>query len=488
MRTLLVYPVPPRTHWPVGGFRSRWVPTGLMSLAGVLQRAGHQVAIHVREEHLMKLDFDWAAADATLRRTIQEFRPDLLAMTVVSPALADAQTVAAWAKEICGPQVITAVGGPHPSALPAQTLQECPAIDAAAIGEGEETILQIAQSGLRRGIPGLAIREDGQVVLPSSPATAVQDLDSLPDLPYDLLDMKFYTQASRFLVRWLDVKATNIRTSRGCTNACRFCGGHLVSGVGVRYHSLDRVIRQVEQAVHRFGVEAIHFEDDTLGGDRNRLLELCELLRRRDLAGRIRWDGCLRADQVDLELLMAMRSAGCVQVEYGFETGSDASLRRLGKGVSLEQNRRAIELTHEAGLRVFADIMVGLPGQTADDFRATVDFLRGTRPEVISAVRLHPLPGTAIFNELPADVRQSLKWEEMTYFDRPEASFNLTAMPDETFDKLWREFSRYFLRPMTIRALLRDSRADDVAGRRRLRRKWISFCVRHPLRAAGLVR
>lgn len=459
-----------------------------MSLAAVLRRAGHAVKIHVREEHLMKLDFDWPAADALLRRTIEDYRPDMVGLSAVTPGLPEAQTIAAWAKEICGRQTITIVGGPHPSALPEQTLEECPDIDAAAVGEGESAIVTVAESGLREGIAGLAMRLDGRIVPPLPPRPVVADLDSLPETPYDLLDMDFYTQRSRFLIRWLDVRATNIRTSRGCTHACGFCGGHLVAGVGVRTHSLDRVMAQVRLACEKFGVEAVHFEDDTLGAQPERLMELCERLRQGGLAERLKWDCCLRVDQADARLLAAMKSAGCVQVEYGFESGSDASLGALGKATSAELNRRAVELTRQARLRVFADIMVALPGQTQADFQATERFLRWGRPEVVSAVRLAPLPGTAVYNRLPEALRRALRWEDLAYFDLPEVKLNLTAMSDERLARLWRRFSRYYVRPVTLKGLLRDCCEGDVEGRRRLGRRWRSFCLRHPLRAISLSR
>lgn len=431
----------------------------------------------------MKLRFDWPAAGALLRQTIADFRPDLVGLSTVTAAMAETRGIAALAKELCGPQTIIVAGGPHPSALPARTLEDCPTLDAAAVGEGERTLVELADHGLRAGIPGLAIRMDGRILPSAAPAEPIHDLDSLPEPPYDLLDMAFYTRHSRYLIRWLDIAATNVRTSRGCTNRCRFCGGHLVGGVGVRTHSLERVVDQVERLVGQWALEGIHFEDDTIGADRDRLLRLCEMLRRRGLDKRVKWDCCLRVDQADAELLRAMRAAGCIQVEYGFEAGSDESLRGLGKGATVEQNRQAVERTREAGLRVFADIMVGLPGQTREDFRKTVQFLRWVRPEVISAVRLYPLPGTAVFDQLPESVRASLRWEDFAYFDLPEVPFNLTAMTDAEFAAAWREFSRYTLRPMYWRQMLRDSRPDDIDGRKLLRRKLVSFAMRHPLRA-----
>lgn len=482
MRVLLVYPAPPREYWPMGAFRSKWVPSGLASLAGVLLRSRHNVRVLIREEQLARLGFDWDAAEAQMRQIIQEHQPEMVAFSVVSPAVAETARLAGLVKEMLGRHVITVAGGPHPTALPEQTLIDCPALDAVAIGEGEETIAELAEHGLGPHVAGLVIRrEEGFVAAP--PRSPVQDLDSLPAVPYHLFDMDYYTRRSRWLIRWLNLRATNIRTSRGCTNRCRFCAGYVVSGVGVRRRSIESVLEQVEFVVDRLGVEAVHFEDDTMGADPDRLMSLCDGLGRRSLNKRIVWDCCLRVDQAERALLREMKKAGCIQVEYGFESGSDQSLARLGKGAGSELNRRAAAITHEEGLRVFADIMVGLPGETRRDFRATVDFLRHARPEVISASKLCPLPGTAIFNSLSPEFRSRINWGGYSYLDQPAFDINLSAMSDRQFARLYRHFQRYFVRPATLWSLLQDTPAEDKQTRQAMRRDLRRFIMRHPLRA-----
>jgi len=178
-----------------------------------------------------------------------------------------------------------------------------------------------------------------------------------------------------------------------------------------------------------------------------------------------------------------MRSAGCIQVEYGLESGSDESLRRLGKRSTAEMNRRAVSLAREAHLRVFADIMVGLPGETEADFRATLKFLRWARPEVLSAARLCPLPGTPVYESLAPEVRRSLDWSGYAYIDEPGFRLNLTAMGDERFEGLYRRFQRHFTRPAVMWQFLCDTPPGDAEERRGLRRKLRRFIVRHPLRA-----
>ena len=482
MRILLVYPSPPRSDWPRGVFRSQWVPTGIACIATVLRRGGHEVKVFVAEERLVRHSFNWEAVRAELRALMEEFRPKMVGLSLVTPGVPETVSTAADAKSICGPETLVVAGGPHATALPEDLLEECPHIDVAVLGEGEITLQELTERGVGPSVRGIVYRSDGGVVrTPERPV--VQDIDTLGPPAYDLFGMDYYTSPGRFLIRWLKLAATNLRTSRGCTNRCRFCAGHLVSGLGVRFHSIPYVIDQMQYARRQFGVEAIHFEDDTLGADRSRLLELCEQIRRADLHRQLRWDGCLRVDQVDAELLGQMKSAGCIQVEYGFESGSSDSLRRLGKNSTAEMNRRAVLLTREAGLRIFADIMVGLPGETAQDLAQTVKFLRWARCEIVSAGMLMPLPGTPIYEDLPLEVRRGLTWGSYSYSEPAQREFNLTAMPEGQFRTAMRRFLKYTARPQLQWSYLRDTPRGDRAVRRSLRRRLAKFVLQHPLRA-----
>jgi len=482
MRILLVYLTPPSSHWPRGRSRSRWVPTGVAYLGAVLRRAGHSVLVHIREEQLIKNGFDWDDANARLRSLIDDFKPKILGMSVLTPSVPEATHIAKMARQICGRDLMIVAGGPHPTAVPELMFRDCPELDAVVIGEGEHTIVEVAEKGIDPDVAGLVFHRDGSF-LRTAKRNPPADLDSLGPPAYELFDMNFYTFPTRWMIRWLPFSVTNVRTSRGCVNRCRFCAGHLVSGLGVRYHSIDFVIDQIKHVVKRYGVEGIHFEDDSLGADRTRLLELCDALRINGLDRRIKWDCCLRVDQTDAELLKAMKSAGCIQVEYGFESGSDATLKQLGKNATPQLNRRAVALTRQAGLRIFADIMVGLPGETERDFKATMEFLRWARPEIISAMILAPLPGTAIYNALDEQTRDALRWEDFSYSDPPGFDLNLTAMSSRKFSKMYRHFRKYFIHPQVTWAFLRDTPRNQHKLKFEFIRKLVKFCLQHPIHA-----
>jgi len=483
MKVLLISPVPPKSDWPRGPFRSYWVPTGLAFLGRALQRDGHDVRVLVREEGLIRGGMDWAGEDARLVRLLEEYRPEMVGLSLCTPQVPEAGRIARLVRRHVGDHVLVVLGGPHTTALPERTLQECPSADVAVLGEAEETLVELARRGPSAEVPGLVFR-DGDGFVRTAARAPVKDLDRLGPPAYDLFDMDFYTRPNRWLIRWLKLPVTNLRTSRGCTNRCTFCAGHLVAGLGLRFHSLDYVIDQMRHVADRYGVRAVLFEDDTLGADRERLLALAGSIRAVGLDRRLEWSCCLRVDQVDRELLDALKAAGCIQIEYGFESGSDSALKSIGKNTSVELNRRAVRLTREAGLRIFADVMVGLPGETERDVRETIAFLRWARPEVISPGRLAPLPGTAVYRNLTDAQRASLTWGGFTYINRPGFKVNLTAMDDETFERLYRRFMKYVFLPQMAWAMLRDTPPGEAGERRSLRRKLARFVLRHPLRAA----
>lgn len=493
MKILFVYPVPPKAYWPKGLFRSQWVPSGIAYIGRALIDAGHEVRIHMREERLVKCSMDWNHADAELRNELAEFKPDIVGLSILTPSMPEAGWIAEQAKATCGPDTIVVAGGVHPSALPEETLRDYIAIDVVAVGEGEKTLVELAEKGVSPDIAGLVYRDkDKSAISPAdkfihtAKRDTVKDLDSLGFPAYELFDMAYYSEPAPWAIRWLPLSIANIRTSRGCPGACRFCAGHKIGGIGVRYHSIEHVIEQIDMVVRNFGVEAIHFEDDTMGSDIARLQALCRELRKRGF-DKLKWDCCLRVDQVDAELLKEMKSSGCIQIEYGFESGSDATLKRLSKNTSVELNRRAVNLMRKAGIRIFADVMFGLPGETEEQFKATIKFLRWARPEIISATCLCPLPGSSIYNELPEETKQNIEWGQYAYLEEVGMNVNLTAMSAERLRKLYQRFRRYIHQPYILYSFLRDTPAEYRYNiRRSFAKKYRRFLLHHPIAAVRL--
>ena len=485
MNILLVQPTPPSDAWPRGLFRSHSVPLGLAHLAGELQRAGHVVQVELREATLEKNGGDLAAADTAFLETLRTFRPGLIGFSATSPLIPEANRLATVARETLGEDVLLLLGGPHATALGEQCLLECAAFDAACIGEGEQTIVEVASGGLSREVAGLVLRKGDELVR-TPPSAFQREPDQIAPPAWDLFDMDYHTTANPWMVRWLNLRTINLRTSRGCPNVCTFCAGHLTAGPGVRYHSIDYVAEQIQRAIDDWKIEAIIFEDETIGSNEAHLLALCDRFCREGWNKKVKWAACLRVDQARPDLLAAMKNAGCIQIEYGFESGSDAMLQVLSKNSSREQNLAAVALTREAGLRIFANVLFGLPGETKEDVQKTLQFIRETRCEVVSPAVLNPYPGTPIYTHLADDMKASIRWDDYAYADRPGFEINLTAMDDQEFFELYNRTQKYFLSPLIARQILRDAGGATTAYTPALKKRARRFAWHHPLQAARL--
>ena len=482
MRILLIEATSPATVWPRGLFRERELPAALASQAGVLRAAGHDVRVNVRRAALDRTKYDFPAADAQLLELVDDHRPELIAVSAETCAAEEAWRLAGLLRERLADSALILLSGAHATALGERAMDECDAFDAVIVGEAEGVLSDVADRGVDAEVAGLVIR-NGQEIIRTPDRQPVKDLDSLGMPAWDLFDTDWHTASGGWMIRWLKYRAFNIRTSRGCPGKCTFCAASATAGPTVRLHSAEHVLEQVRLAIERYGVQAILFEDETIGSDRARLIDICHGFLHNGWDRIIDWAALMRVDQVDAELLSMMKRAGCIQVEYGLESGSDRSLRAIGKGTTVEQNVAATDCARRAGLRIFADWIFGLPGETADDMAATVSLLRRTRAEVISVALLCPLPGTALYRSLPEETRKTLKWSDFAYLDQPGFRINFTAMPDEEFFTRHRRLSKYLLKPLIAAQILRDAGSDPDPSLSHLRRTARKFKCRHPLRA-----
>jgi anaerobic magnesium-protoporphyrin IX monomethyl ester cyclase len=488
VRILLVQPTPPVWAWPRGVYHIHGVPTELAGLAAVLRVRGHQVRLEHREARLMRGSFDWAQADAEFVEGLRLQTPDLVVFQAPTAAIEEVGRLADLVRATLGNAPLVLLCGPHATALPAGTLMEIPALSAMVLGEGEATVGEIADGMPLAGLSGLVCRATSGEGIGSGTRPPETDLDLLPQPAWDLCDMEFAVARNRWMIRWMPLRAINLRTSRGCPNACAFCAAPVSSGSGVRLHSVSYIMDLIGRAIRDHAVEAVWFEDETFAADEERLLRLCQALQRQGWEKRLKWACCLRADQAHPELLSAMKSAGCIQVEYGFESASDRLLQAVGKNASVAQNLEAARLTHAAGLRLFANMMFGLPGETARDMEQNLKFIRTVRPEVLSVAIMTPMPGTPLFSELEQSRLAQLRWGDFAYLDQPRPGFQFSALSDDRFFRRYRRVQKRFVKPLVLRQILRDAGNEDSPEVRKWRAAWRRFVRCHPLSALRLPR
>ncbi len=359
------------------------MPLGLLYLAARLEEAGHRVEL---------ADLQICRAPlAHLREAIGRLDPHVVGITSFSINLAKASRILQAVKR-CSEDIFTVWGGPHVSFDDAGILLEHPWVDAVVRGEGEETLSELVkalETGTSlEGVRGLTWRDRDGGLHRGAERGFRQDLESLPRPAWHLLSLSKYRAFG---------DGASVITSRGCPHRCLFCVGRKMIGREGRFRSPKAVVEEME-ALCRLGFRGIRVEDDLFTLRRERALAICQEIERRGLS--LRWRAYSRVDTVDPELLGWMRRAGCERLLFGAESGSPQILRRVGKGITPEQTRRAVAMCQEAGIGVLASFVLGLPGETRETMDMTLEFARSLGVPYTLNI-LTPYMGTAVRDRAP---------------------------------------------------------------------------------------
>jgi radical SAM superfamily enzyme YgiQ (UPF0313 family) len=162
--------------------------------------------------------------------------------------------------------------------------------------------------------------------------------------------------------------------SRGCPFRCAYCWVPTSFGKSLRYHSPQRVIKEMRILKEEYGADSLRFWDDSFTANKKWINEFCALLIDEKL--KIPWSCLTRVDLVNLDILKKLKEAGCYQIYYGIESGVKRILDLIRKGTTLDQARLALKLMREAGLESFCSYMLALPGETKEDADQTINFAK----------------------------------------------------------------------------------------------------------------
>jgi radical SAM superfamily enzyme YgiQ (UPF0313 family) len=444
-------------HRPEGFRTPRWMPTYLPSVAGALRDKGHAVAVVERGAFERRHGRGSAAFFRAVERVFRDSRPQAILFDVFFDDVAMLGPMADAARR-SAPDTLLLAGGRHPTSAPEETLEFFPMLDGVVIGDPENVMLSIAGGARLPDVPALMTRAGGKTVCIGR-EFPVGNLDDLPFPAWDLFDMDFYTRRTSRIIPCIPLKTVTFETSRGCGGACTFCTEGRVHSRTLLHHSPDYVRSAIEKLIRDYGIEAVYFCDESFLGNMKRVRELCEELAKSGLHRRVKWNAQVRTDSVTPEILADLRRAGCIQIEYGIESGSQRMLDSMAKGATVEQNAAAIRLTREAGIRSMANIIIGLPGETADDVDRTDKFLAANRPD---ALRINPFvsfPGTPATRRLIADgvlARDFWRPSPDTLM-RP----NVSSMSSEALSKAYRRLYFRHLFPLHARDYLKHNGPTD---------------------------
>jgi radical SAM superfamily enzyme YgiQ (UPF0313 family) len=373
MRVLLINPFYPISETPSP-------PLGLAYLAAALTTAGFEVKV------LDLVVFPYS--QSLLRQVIGEFEPRLAGLTAVTMTVDHAIGVARDIKKI-DRRILTVMGGPHVTFCARDTLDNHPDLDVIVLGEGERTIVELSHAIRRNGdwcrVAGIAFRGDSGIA--HTPRRApIADLDELPDPDRGLLPL------GRYRALGMPISLT---TSRGCPFKCIFCAGRKMVGARVRYRSPRRVVNEMAH-LNNLKFHQINIADDLFTANRTHCLAICNEIIQRGL--KMRWTSFARVDTVSEEILSRMKAAGCSAVSFGIESANSEILKTIKKGITREQVVDAVEMCQRAGVTPFASFILGLPGETPQSIRETLDFGRQLKKMGLSFGfhLLAPFPGTEI--------------------------------------------------------------------------------------------
>ncbi len=359
------------------------VPLGLAYLAACARDAGYDVTIiDASGEGLTWPEFE-------ARVSVKKW--DVIGITALTPVFDSVKQ----AMDVCRPHTrCLVIGGAHPMALRDTIMAENPQLDAAVIGEGERTFVEMLEAidagGDLSNILGLATQDS-----PAQERPRVQQLDDIPFPARDLLSTNRY----RYALSGGRRVATLI-SSRGCPYNCVFCDKG-VCGNRWRGRSAENVLAEIDELVAKYRTQYIIFYDDLFVFDRDRLMKICDGLIERKY--RLKWKAEARVDTVDAEMLTQMRRAGCDIVGFGIESANPHGLEYLNKKTTPQKARKAIALARSAGLKTVGYFILGIPVETYEDALNSIKFAIDIGVDYADFHVLSPMPGTPLYAQTRAD-------------------------------------------------------------------------------------
>ncbi len=432
MKVVLIDPAIP---WPRGN-KPRWTPLGLAYLVAVLRDEGHEVHMQNRLALQSARDLSLGDLDRQTAELLRDVGPDLVGISGATASFPDIRVLARLAKETV-PSATVILGGPHATVAPRETMERVPEADCLMVGEGERRLAELAAGRAVSQLDGVLWRSADGAIEENPWRDPGWELNSLPFPARELLDMEWYATRDNRGLRGITARCLTMLTSRGCPYRCAFCAEPAYTVRGVRFHSAERVIAEAEALLAEYPCDCLVFLDEMFTTDRERVFRLTEAWQQVGLHQKVAFAIQARADTLDEEVLAALRRAGCLQIEIGVESGSERMLERMRKGVTVEQNRRAVALTKAAGIRAQVNIMVGAPGETEEDFNASMALVDELKPDALALLRFLPLPSTAFVRELIEEGRLAPDFWATEERLCPRPTWDFTAMPPGRFDELY---------------------------------------------------
>jgi anaerobic magnesium-protoporphyrin IX monomethyl ester cyclase len=412
-------------------------PIGLISIAAWLDQQGFETTV---------VDcYAKPGSQGRIQDILQNQRPQFLGLSCTTSSFLDGVQMAEWAKTIV-PSIQTVMGGPHISALKAESLRGYPALDFGIAGEGEETFAELAAGGWKNPgtVEGLIWRDPKGTPQFNGPRKTLLELDHLPFPAYEKLDG--YPSAYTLpIFNYPRAPNSSCVSSRGCPYACSYCD-RSVFGASFRFNSASYMIAHICHLKEKFGVRHINFYDDQFTFNRQRIEEFCNELIKRKLG--ITYNCAARAEHLDENLLRLMKKSGCWMISLGIETGDQELLEKHRQRPDVDLLAERIHMIHRAGIRMKGLFMMGLPGETEESIQRSMDYAFSLPIDDINLAKFTPFPGAPLYAGIHELGTFDEDWPKL---DCMHFQFIPNGMTREQLDKLFTAFyKRHFMRPRVL--------------------------------------
>lgn len=402
MKILLIYPycLEDRLHAEDVGV----VPIGLYYIGAILKENNYDVEI-----------LNWHDIHKTpnkIEESLKEKNPDVIGFSIVHANRWGGIDISRIAKRIL-PHVRIVFGGIGTTFLWKHLLTNFREIDFAVLGEGEKSFLNLIKciekddlDGIHH-IKGIAFCKEKKAVK-TADAEVIQDIDQLP-IPAKYFDFQ------------------HLSSSRGCPSNCTFCGSPKFWGHKVRFHSPEYFTNQLDLLYQR-GITFFYFSDDTFTMRKDRVIQICKRIIEKDL--KISWFAISRVNYVNEEMLYWMRKAGCIQISYGVESGSEKIRNVLNKNIRTDDIKKAFSMTTKYGILARAYFIYGSPGESWETIQETMDLIYDIKPLSAIFYILDIFPGTALYE----DFQRRTKMRDDVWLQRIEDIMYFESDPRSSRD------------------------------------------------------
>lgn len=422
---------------------------GLCYIAAVLEEHGYDVSIYNAdyniglqptsivkmtskyEEYLRILNDMNHPLWKEVKTVIAKQSPDIVGISVMTAKYGSALNVANLVKKY-DPDIPVVWGGVHPTILPDETIKNKD-VDIIVRGEGEYTFLELVENlgGLNK-ILGITYRENGKVIHNQN-RPLIENLDELPFPARHLILGKenYYPEAFG-----------NLFASRGCPYNCIFCASHKVWTKRVRYRSPENVVNEIKEIKRAFKTNQFRFEDDSFTSNKKIVEGVCDLLIKEKL--NIKWTTETRVDLVTDVLIKKMKSAGCDDITMGVESGDKETLKRIKKGITIEQIRNANRILKENKMKFSAFFIIGFPWETKKEVDKTVLLMKELDPRMAVFSVATPYPGTELYDICVSEGLLLEKIDWSTFFHQSPDMYLTKNLTKEETSKIIEEVEKIF--------------------------------------------